>query len=230
MRNKMTNLFWGFGFLVLGVFFAGNILFDWQLNLFHLFFAEGWWTLCIIIPCTISLIQNGPNTGSIFGIIIGFMILLAQQDIFSFHQMRQLIIPAVFILIGSSFIVKTLFPTKHTKKILNIPPNSKDYSAVFSGQKINFNQEVFEGATINAIFGGIDLNLANAIISEDVVIECSAIFGGIDIKVPYDVNVSVTSTPIFGGVDNKRRHSPHIENAPTIYINAACMFGGVDIK
>ena len=46
---------------------------------------------------------------------------------------------------------------------------------------------------------------------------------------PDNVNVKVKSTPIFGGVDNKVRINKG-ENIPTIYVNALCMFGGVDIK
>ena len=56
----------------------------------------------------------------------------------------------------------------------------------------------------------------------------SSIFGGIDIIVPKDVNIKVTSTSIFGGVENKVKNNT--TNKKTIYINATCLFGGVDIK
>ena len=41
--------------------------------------------------------------------------------------------------------------------------------------------------------------------------------------------VKVKSTSIFGGVSEKK-HRPYVENAVTVYINATCMFGGVEIK
>ena len=41
------------------------------------------------------------------------------------------------------------------------------------------------------------------------------------------VNVIVKSTSIFGGVTNKKENTNSKKN---IYINAMCMFGGVDIK
>ena len=61
----------------------------------------------------------------------------------------------------------------------------------------------------------------------DIVINASSIFGGINILVPEDVNVIVKSTSIFGGVTNKKENTNSKKN---IYINAMCMFGGVDIK
>ena len=54
-------------------------------------------------------------------------------------------------------------------------------------------------------------------------------FGGIDIYVPYNVNVKVNSNSIFGGVSQKNRRS-NDPNAVTVYVNATCMFGGVEIK
>ena len=57
----------------------------------------------------------------------------------------------------------------------------------------------------------------------------SAIFGGIDIFVPGDVNVKITSNSIFGGVSNKTVGYRN-EAAPTLYIRATCLFGGVDVK
>ncbi len=85
------------------------------------------------------------------------------------------------------------------------------------------------GTTMNAIFGGVELDLTDAIIDEDVVINATAVFGGIDIKVPYNVKVKVSNVPVFGGVSNKVPTSRDL-NAPTIFLNSTCMFGGIDIK
>ena len=37
------------------------------------------------------------------------------------------------------------------------------------------------------------------------------------------------STPIFGGVENKHENSDD-KKSKTLYINATCVFGGVEIK
>ena len=60
-------------------------------------------------------------------------------------------------------------------------------------------------------------------------IHASAVFGGIDIYVPENVNVKVNSHSIFGGVSGKE-HRNHPENSYTLYLDATCMFGGVEIK
>ncbi len=100
-------------------------------------------------------------------------------------------------------------------------------SAVFSGQNINDDGQIFNGANLKAIFGGIDIDLTNATIENNAEIKASAIFGGIDIKIPKDVAVTVKSTCIFGGVDNKTETK---EATKTVYLKALCLFGGCDIK
>ena len=107
--------------------------------------------------------------------------------------------------------------------------NDEEYCATFGGQNIDFSNEEFKGCNMTAVFGGIDCDLKNSIINDDIVINVSAIFGGVDIKVPSNVKVKVASTPIFGGVSNERKN-PKDEKAKTIYVNATCIFGGVDIK
>ena len=78
------------------------------------------------------------------------------------------------------------------------------------------------------MFGSVNLDIIKANIEKEPVIKASAIFGGVQIIVPTNVNVKVKSTPIFGGVSNKTINKK--ENEKVIYVDAFCMFGGVDIK
>ena len=104
-----------------------------------------------------------------------------------------------------------------------------DVSGVFDGRKAQYDGQLFEGATVSAVFGGVEMDLRSARIERDVRIDATAIFGGIDIYVPANVVVRVMSTPVLGGVSNK---APAPAEVPcyTLYVNATCVFGGVDIK
>ncbi len=104
-------------------------------------------------------------------------------------------------------------------------------TAVFAGKDLRFDNKEFHGAALSTIFGGIELDLRNAIINENVVIDAKAVLGGIDIFVPNYVRVSIDCTPILGGVDDKTRTPMGAnENTPTIFINATCVLGGIDVK
>lgn len=224
--NKISNLLWGFVFIIIGVVFGLNALEITDINIFF----DCWWTLFIIVPCFIGLFKDDDKSSNLIGLIIGLCLLLGCQDIIEFAIIWKLMIPAILVMIGLSFIFKDTLNSKVNKEIKKLNKNeTKEYCACFSGQKIDFTKEEFTGCSLSAVFGGIECDLKKSIIKEDTVINASSIFGGITIYVPEDINVEISSTSIFGGVSDKRKNKT-TDAKDTIYINATSMFGGVEIK
>lgn len=227
--KKSSSLIWGLVLIAAGIIIGGNTL-----NLFDVdIFFDGWWTLFIIIPCFVNLFTEKDKTGSIIGLLIGVLLLLSCLNILDFDLVLRLFFPIIIIVIGLSMIFKNLFDKEVNESIkkINTKLNSKDgVFATFSGQDIKLDDEEFKGTTLNAIFGGIKLDLRNATIKEDVVINCTSVFGGIDIFVPDNVKIKIKSNSIFGGVDNKKKKNGDSKKEVTIYVDAMCLFGGVDIK
>lgn len=224
--NKISNLLWGFVFIVVGVIFGLNILDITNIDIFF----DGWWTLFIIIPCFIGLFKDEDRSSNLIGLIIGICLLLGCMDIVEFSLIWKLMVPAILVMIGLSLIFKDALNSKVKKEIKKLnKTDSKEYCACFSGQTIDFNEEEFKGCSMSAIFGGIKCDLKNAIVKEDVVINATSVFGSITIYVPNDVNVKINSTSIFGGVSDERKDKSK-DNEHTIYINATSTFGGIEIK
>ena len=224
MKN-LRSILWGIVLVIVGILLALRSL---DVINFDIFF-DGWWTLFIIIPCFIDLFKEDGKMGNFIGLLIGIVLLLACNDILPIEYVWKLIVPVVIILIGISCIFKNFLMNKVSEKVSAIN-SDKEYSATFSSQKINFKDEKFEGCEVSVVFGGAELDLRDAIIEKDVVINLSSIFGGIDVFVPSNCKVKVTSNSMFGGVDNKIKN-PHItDKSKTIYINASCVFGGVEVK
>lgn len=225
--NKVSSLMWGLVLVALGVIFGLNAL---EITSIDVFF-DGWWTLFIIVPCTIGLISDKDKTGNLIGLIVGVVLLLAVRDIISFEIVSKLAIPVILVVVGLNIIFKNAIGTKVNKKIKELSNESLfSYNATFSGENVKFPNKVFNGANINAIFGGVDVDLRDSVIEKEAIINSSAIFGGVDILVPQNVNVVVKSTSIFGGTDNKVKNKADSQEIPTLYINAFNLFGGVEIK
>ena len=220
------NILWGIVFVVVGLIWALNSLGITDINIFF----DGWWTLFIIIPSLIGLFKENSKTGSIVGVIIGVALLLVAQDFLSFSILWKLALPAAFIIIGLSIMFSGAIQKGINDKIKSLNKEGlEEYYATFGGQKLDFDGEEFKGVSLNAVFGGIELDLRDAIINGEKMINISAIFGGVEIRVPQGVNVKVKSTPIFGGVGSEIKQIKG-ENIPTIYVNAFCLFGGAEIK
>lgn len=224
--KSISNTLWGIVLIILGLILGLNAtgLID-----IDLFFA-GWWTLFIIVPCFIDLFSDDDKTGSIIGLLVGVCLLLGCQKIIDFDILFKLIVPAILVIIGVSVIFKVKLSDKVRKKVAkhNKKGSNKEYCATFSGQDLDFSDEDFDGCDMSAIFGGIKCNLSKSNIKNDVVINTLSVFGGITLIVPSDVNIKVVSTSVFGGVEKKKGEFD--SNNKTIYINATCLFGGVEIK
>lgn len=224
--KKISNVIWGIVLIAAGAVFALNELNITNINIFF----DGWWTLFIIVPCAVGLFTEREKTGNIIGIAIGVFLLLCCQDILSFSMLWKLLVPAIIVIVGLKMVLTGLFGNKANEIMKQLKLEGKQPRsgfAAFSGSDLNYDGEVFEGAELTAVFGGVECDLRNAIIEKDCAIQVSAIFGGIDVFVPAGINVKVNANSIFGGVSNKT--AIH-QNAPTIYISGTCMFGGVEIK
>lgn len=81
-----------------------------------------------------------------------------------------------------------------------------------------------------ALFGGVDLDLREAVF-ESQVVEISGFwcFGGMDIKVPAGVEVRDQTSGIFGGTDIRDLGEPQ-PGAPVIVLKGVSLFGGVSVK
>lgn len=225
--NRGNQILWGVILVGIGLLLGMNAM---GITSFNLFF-DGWWTLFIIIPCAAGLFSGKDITGNLIGLGVGVFLLLCCLDILNFNLLWKLVFPVIVILLGAKLIFGNLLD-RNSSEIKRIAASSgavRYVTAVFSGEKINFSGEVFQSGELNAVFGGVDCDLRNAIIEQDCFIQASAVFGGIDILVPDNINVKVSSNSLFGGISNKKAN--HLdESIPTLYIKGSCLFGGIDIK
>jgi len=224
MKNISKTL-WGICLIAIGIMIGLNSLEIININLFF----RGWWTLFIIIPCFINLIgENDGRLGNFIGLVIGICLLLGTQNLVPIEIMIKLIFPFILVCIGLSMIFRNTIQKEIAEKIKhNKKNNLETIAATFSDQKFEKDNEEFQGANIDAIFGGVTLDLRDAILKDETIIEASAIFGGITIFTPKDTTVKVRPTSIFGGTTNKASKK---DAKKVIYINAFSLFGGIDIK
>lgn len=223
--EKIKKILWGLVLIALGIIIGLNSLGVTDIDIFF----KGWWTLFIIVPSFIGLFDDEDKTGNLIGLGIGVLLLLGVNNVISFELIGKLIVPFILVAIGLSILFRETIKSNITKKVMSANKDGLEpIIATFGGQKAIKDGEEFKGANIDSVFGGVELDLRKSIIEKEAIIKASAIFGGIDIYVPDDVNIKIKSTPIFGGVSNKAKYNK--ESEKTIYVDAFCMFGGIEIK
>lgn len=99
-----------------------------------------------------------------------------------------------------------------------------------SGEHIVLDPE-FKGGQMNAIFGGISLDLRRTNLPEgDTYLEVNAVFGGITIFVPYGWNVETQMDTVFGGFQDNRLPKETEHPGKRLIIKGSCVFGGGELR
>ena len=109
-------------------------------------------------------------------------------------------------------------------------PETDKMIAIFGGVNRSGRWRVRKRTHALTLFGGMDLDLRDAIF-EAPVVEISGFwcFGGLDIKVPEGIEVRDQTAGIFGGTDVCDVGEP-APGAPTLVIKGATLFGGVSVR
>jgi len=219
MKKRFSEIVWGIVLVVIGLILLGKFL---GLYSFDIFF-DGWWTLLIIIPSIIDLFFENHKSTSLTFLIIGILLLLASRDYVSYTSIFKIFICLVLIISG----IKMIFKSGNKPKI----KQNKDipvYTGIFGGIEEKYSKNKFKGCKIISVFGGSTIDLREAKIDEDCIVEVVSIFGGSDLIIPDNVNVVVSGVALFGGCDNKKNNQN--DNKVTIYVEQVSIFGGLDIK
>lgn len=242
--EKAKNWMTGVVLVVVGVLIAIVTLFKVDL------LFPGWWTLIIIIPSLIGIVTKKDKGGAIVGLVVGILLMLMCFDVLDFSVIWKLLIPVILVGVGISVILRGTRDGEIREKIRNIreaevvdagdEPGEEfeqtEYIATFGGQKVNFAGKEVKGCRAEGVFGGVKLDFRRATLKEDAVLKVGAYFGGVEIYVPEDWQVEMVSRPFFGGISDNRKKVKDREKAakskkePTLYIDATCVFGGVEIK
>lgn len=111
--------------------------------------------------------------------------------------------------------------------------NSEGFSknSIFgSGEHIVLDPE-FKGGEMNAVFGGIilDLRRTNLPVGETH-LDINAVFGGITIYLPSDWYVETHLDTVFGGFQDNRIPKEPLDTTKKLIITGSCVFGGGELR
>lgn len=101
--------------------------------------------------------------------------------------------------------------------------------AVLSGVNRGSNSNAFRGGELTAFMGGCEIDLRQAAVNGEAVIDVFAMWGGIEIRVPENWRVIGRVTPVMGGFDDTTR-PPQGASAHKLIVRGVVLMGGVEVK
>jgi predicted membrane protein len=102
-------------------------------------------------------------------------------------------------------------------------------TALLSGIKRRNSSRAFSGGDVTAIMGSCEIDLRQAAINGDAMLDVLAVWGGIEITVPDDWAVMLDVTALLGAVEDRTR-PPLGPAAHRLTIRGAVVMGGVEVR
>lgn len=201
------------------------------------FEIKEWWPLILIAIGLVHLFNRRrffDFTGWLF-IGLGVVFLLVENGVLHWHEVWRYW-PVILILVGLSIVFQGIKFKKHRKYDYDLDeaPSSDaeriHESCFFGGWSKRVTAKNFSGGNISAVFGGLEIDLREAKLSEKGgVLDISAVFGGVELRIPDSWVIEERSSAIFAGIDYKCSNTRG-SSGKRLIINASAIFGGVEIK
>ncbi len=103
-----------------------------------------------------------------------------------------------------------------------------EVTAILGGYVRRVSSQRFRGGDINVIMAGCEIDLRQASIEGEAVLNVFALCGGVTIKIPPDWSVVLQGTPILGGFEEKTIVPPNQNKR--LYVTGYAIMGGLEIR
>lgn len=234
MRKNFGTLLIGVVFLI----FGGGYVVARLLGYDPPFFFDGWWTLFLMIPAVISMVETGVHVGNSIILVVGLLLLAGAQRWIE-NLNFTLVLAVVLVLLGVYFVVRAVAGVRGKTVSSGTRPQwsggkvdggeSPSYTALFTGSQVKNTAQNLMGGTCTAVFGRLQADLSDAVVNHDVTVFCNAVMGQAVIYAPRNVRIVCKNVPILGGVQLRAESLPPEASAPTVTFDCTCVLGGVDI-
>ncbi|WP_296944897.1 LiaI-LiaF-like domain-containing protein [uncultured Massilia sp.] len=231
------------GLLVIGM---GVLFLLDNLDILDFRHAVGFWPLAFIVAGAVSLTGmsgNGPrSSGYVGSVLIGLGVLMILSRLGILYVSWGTLWPLVMIALGGLVLYRSVGPGRVRRVALDKggaaglqaddgadgADDLVDIVAVLGGFERRLVTRDFRGGEITAIMGGCMLDLRDASIVKEAVINVFTIWGGINIKVPPDWTVILNGTPVMGGFSEKTATPP--DGSKRLVIRGYAVMGGVEVR
>lgn len=228
-NNNNSTIFWAFIFIV-----GGGIFLMRNFNMLHFdipFDIISWRLIPLMIGINALMKKDYINgvVSILFAIIFYIPDFLTAAERVQYYKLWPLALVAV----GVVILLKRQFPKQFDGTQIQAGDlNFINESNIMGGSSKKFFTKEFIGGKINCIMGGSEVNLTEADLVNNSVLNIFVVAGGIALRVPKEWNIQLDIMAIAGGVDDKITKYPEnvVNPAKRLVLTGYVVAGGIEIK
>ena len=213
----------GFAILILGTLWTLD-----NLNILESEPITRWWPVVLIAIGLTAFINRASNrVGPIILMVIGALMLADRFTSFRFDIGD--LIPLGIALFGAKLVWDAL-SRRSARGGIEHGDATVHAFAMMGGVHWHSTSPAFRGGDVNAIMGGVEVDLRDVQIrpGEEAVIDALALMGGVEIFVPADWRIVSEVMPVMGSFENKS--GPGNASGPTLIVRGTAVMGAIEVK
>lgn len=222
-RPSAPQLLMGLLVIVVGVLFTLE-----NLDVLNAHDYFRYWPGALIAVGVLKLWQSPGGGGTFAGLLFilgGTWLLLESLEIVTVSLWE--LWPMVLVFVGASMVWRGMYGRQERGGTDSAATVSA--VALLGGITRGNNSPAFRGGDLTAVMGGCVIDLRQAAIDGEAVIDVFVMWGGIEIRVPDNWSVSGRVTPILGGYEDKTR-PPQGATAHRLVVRGFAIMSGIEIK
>lgn len=188
-----------------------------------------YWPAGVIAVGLAKIWQSRDGHGGTFGGVVVTLIgvwLLLEFSVRAVDLDFDAIWPMALVLLGAALVWRSVTSPRPAPGDSNSVISAM---AVLGGVTRGNNSTDFKGGDLTAVLGGCEIDLRQARIAGEAIIDVFAMWGGIELRVPEEWTVVNRVTPLLGGVEEKTRPLP-AGPVQRLIVRGFVIMGGVEIK
>lgn len=225
MKNS-PQIFIGFIFISLGLTLLLNqlgILSMFGLGMDEIFRSA---FILFLMYIGITLLLKDKIVGATIFLTLGIAFLI--QLVFN-ENIFFIFWPMILIIVGVSMLGSKKSPSKFANAISGITDedNINENVTLWESNK-KFTSQNFKGGNISCVLGGVDIDLSEIKLTENITIDINCVLGGVKIQFPKNCIIKSSGYPVMGGWDNKYMQQSE-GDSHTINVTGNVILGGVEL-
>jgi hypothetical protein len=137
--------------------------------------------------------------------------------------------PLALVVAGALLVMRAVRPA--SKPVATDDDGTLHAFAMMSGVKRASSSLQFQGGSLTAVMGGIEIDLRSSLLAGGTAtLDCFAMWGGIEVKVPPGWAVDGRVWPLMGGFEDKTTPPAPEDIAGTLVVTGWAIMGGIEVK
>jgi hypothetical protein len=187
-----------------------------------------WWPVVLVAIGAVQFFNRRTNRiGPVLLMAAGVFLLAVTVGGYDFDLGD--LIPLAIALFGAKLVWDAVGRRSARAGIANDDSTVSSF-AMMAGVHWQSTSRAFRGGEVNAIMGGVELDLRNVEIKpgDEPVIDALAIMGGVEIFVPVGWKIVASVLPIMGGFEDKT--AARSETGPTLTVRGTAIMGAIVVS